>query len=139
MNTTLQKNIRDAIRCALESSLDPAMAAADWLARDIDPACRSAADLLTNPKVSLEDLQKAKSVYKTMRILGETPADRRVAARYYAAAIAAGLVRHGTRISRQSTGALRRAMAELRDDERMPDRLRALGTAGLRAFDEQGP
>ena len=35
MTTILREQLSDVIRCALEASIDPAMAAADWLARDI--------------------------------------------------------------------------------------------------------
>ncbi len=125
-------NIQAALRVALESTLDPAVAAADWLARDIDPDRESAEDLLADPKVSLKSLQRAKAVYKTMRILGETAADRRIAARLYAAAIAAGLVRHDQRITSQSEAALRRGLKSLADDAGMPARLRELAARAMR-------
>ncbi len=65
-----------------------------------------------------------------MRIVGETVAARRLAARLYLAAIAAALVRHGERISGQSDAALQRALTSLLDDTEMPDPLRDLaGTA----------
>ncbi|MHC4414202.1 MAG: hypothetical protein ACYS0G_02840 [Planctomycetota bacterium] len=134
----MHNHLSDALRSALEASADPAQAAADWLARDIDPAQPSAVALLTDPDASLEQLQKAKSAYKTMRILGETPADRRLAARLYAAAIAAGLVRHKRRISRQSDDALRRGLQSLLNDARMPDRLRDLAGMALCALSEKG-
>jgi hypothetical protein len=134
MTTSLHKNIRGAIRVALESSLDPAMAAADWLARDIDGRYGSAVELVADPGVSLENLQRAKSVYKTMRILGETAADRRLGAHLYVAAIAAALVVHRTRISSQSTAALRRGLQSLEQDDRAPHRLRALAVTGLLAL-----
>lgn len=131
MSTVIRNHLGNALRCALEASVDPAMAAADWLARDIDPQQPSAIGLLTDPKTSLDDLRKAKSAFKTMRILGETPADRRMAARLYAASIAAGIVRHGRRISRQSDKALRRGLASLLEDARMPESLRAIADEAL--------
>ena len=73
--------IGDALRWAIDASSDPALAAADWLASDIDPARVGAVDLLTNPNVSLIHLRQAKAAFKAMRIVGETPADRRVGAR----------------------------------------------------------
>ncbi len=120
----------DVLRSAVEASVDPAMAAADWLARDIDPTRNSAIELLTDPDVDANTLAKAKDVYKTMRILGETSADRRLAARLYAAAIAAAMVRHRLSISRQSKAALRRALKTLQEDAEAPEPLRHLaGTA----------
>ena len=131
MSVAIRDHLSEAFRSALETSVDPSQAAADWLARDIDPTRPSAVALLTDPNVPLEHLKKAKSVYKTMRILGETSADRRLAARLYAAAIAAALVRHGRRVSRQSDGALRRGLKSLLNDADMPDRLRDLAGMAL--------
>jgi hypothetical protein len=67
-----------------------------------------------------------------MRILGETSADRRLGARFYAAWIAAGLVRHGQRITSISAAALRRGLQGLADDAQMPARLRELASQALR-------
>ncbi len=131
MNALLRERLSDVLRSAVEASVDPAMAAADWLARDIDPTQNSAIGLLTDPDVDAHTLAKAKDVYKTMRILGETSADRRLAARLYAAAIAAALVRHGQRISRQSKAALKRALQTLHEDAEAPEPLRHLAGAAL--------
>ena len=134
MSPTLTKHISDALRSALEVAGDPSLAVADWLARDIDPTQPSAVALLTDPDVSLENLRKAKSVFKTMRILGETSADRRLAARLYAAAIAAALARYNQRVSRQSNEALLRGLRSLLEDDQMPDRLRKLAGSALGAL-----
>ena len=138
MTMLLPSPLSDVIRSALEASVDPAMAAADWLARDIDPTRLTAVALITDPDVPLDHLQRAKTVYKTMRILGETSADRGVAARLYAAAIAAALLRHKCRISRQSDGALRRGLQSLLHDAQMPDRLRDLAGEALRLINKEG-
>lgn len=126
----------DALRWALDSSADPAMASADWLAMDIDQSRPSAVALLTDPGVSLSQLRNAKSVYKTMRVVGETAADRRLGARLYAAAIAAALIRHGRRISRQSDAALRRAFKSVMDDESVPEALREMTGKALCVLEE---
>jgi hypothetical protein len=123
--------LRDALRWAIDSSLDPAMASADWLAMDIDPHQSSAIALVTSPDVSLVDLRRAKEAFKTMRIMGETTRDRRIGARLYAAAIAAALVRHGKRISRQSDTAIDRALTGLLDDQDLPRELQALAGSAL--------
>jgi hypothetical protein len=136
MNQNDRTQLSDALRWALHSAADPSMASADWLAMDIDPSCRSAVALLTDARVSLSQLRKAKSVYKTMRLVGETPADRRLGARLYAAAIAAALVRHGRRISRQSDAALRRAFHSVMDDEAVPEALRKMADKALFVLDE---
>jgi hypothetical protein len=126
--------LSDALRWALDTMQSPALASADWLAMEIDPHTNSAADLLSNPTITLEQVRKAKSVFKTMRIVGETSADRRIGARMYAAAIAAGIVRHGRRISRQSDAAIMRAMQGLVDDRRMPEDLRKLAGMAMCSF-----
>ena len=121
-----------SMRWALENEADPAIAAADWLARDLAPQYASALELITDPAVTLDVLRGAKSAFKTMRVVGETAADRRLAARLYGATIAAGLVRHRTRISGQSDGALQRAFSGLLSDEGTPSDLRELASAALR-------
>jgi hypothetical protein len=123
--------LSEVLRTAMEAAADPAMAAADWLARDIDPSRPSAIRLLTSPDTPLDFLRKAKDVYKTMRVLGETSSDRRVGARLYAAAIASALIHHGRRISRQSHAALSRAMLGLRDDKAMPAAMHTLAGMAL--------
>ncbi len=137
MSMVTRQQLSEVLRSAQEVSANPAMAAADWLARDIDPQCSSAVALLTNPAVSIENLRKAKDVYKTMRILGESSTDRRVAARLYAATIGAGLIHHGKRISRQSDAALTRGLKSLQDDMDMPESLRRLAETGLIMLDGQ--
>jgi hypothetical protein len=130
LNSDYGKGADGPLRWALDSLQSPAMAAADWLARDIDPNANTATDLLTNPTVTLEQIRQAKSAYKTMRIVGEKSADRRIGARMYVAAIAAGLVRFGKRVSAQSDSALKRGLKDLLDDRKMPEALRQLaGTA----------
>ena len=79
----------------------------------------------------MKKINAAKDAFKTMRIVGETKADRSIGARLYAAAIAAGLVHHDQRISRQSDAALRRAFTGLNDDADMPQPLRNLAASAL--------
>ena len=131
MSMVTRQQLSEVLRSAMEVSANPAMAAADWLARDIDPQRSSVVKLLTDRDVSIENLRKAKDVYKTMRILGESSTDRRVAARLYAATIGAGLIHRGKRISRQSDAALTRGLEALQADMDMPQALRRLAEAGL--------
>lgn len=119
------------LRWAQESSNNPAMAAADWLARDINASAPSAITLLTRRDVSLEHLKQAKDVFKTMRLVGETAADRRLGGRLYIAAIAAAVVVHNTRISRQSTSALIRALMLMTSDPEAQRPLKQLAHEAL--------
>lgn len=125
------RGMGETLRWALESAVDPATAAADWLARDIRPGCGGAVALVTDQGATIEELRAAKDVFKAMRVVGETGVDRRTAARLYAAVIAAALVHHDHRISRQSDRAVRRALTTLACDHEAPAALRSLATAGL--------
>ena len=131
MSMVTRQQLSDVLRSAMDVSADPAMAAANWLAQDIDPRRSTVVELLTDTGVSVENLRKAKDVYKTMRILGESSTDRRVAARLYAATIGAGLIHHRKRISRQSDAALKRGLEALQADMDMPQSLRRLAETGL--------
>lgn len=131
MNTPAPQQLSDALRWALDAMHYPAMTSADWLARDIDPEQPSAAAFLTNATITLQHIKQAKSVYKTLRIVGETSAERRIGARMYAAAIAAGIVRFGARVSRQSDRAVKRGLTSLLDDRTMPMPLRDLAGSAL--------
>ena len=128
-------SLGDTLRWALETRMDPSMAAADWLARDIDPRLPSAVELLTRPDIELEKLVQAKDAYKAMRIEGESSGDRRLGARLYAAAIASALVHHRCRISRQSGQAVVRALNGLVDDTKMPPPLRNLARNALQELE----
>ncbi|MCP5119797.1 MAG: hypothetical protein GY953_54055, partial [bacterium] len=67
--TGKRDSLTEALRWALENTNDPTMAAADWLARDIDPNARNAVDLVSSPFTSLEILKRAKSAFKTMCVV----------------------------------------------------------------------
>lgn len=111
---------------------DPALVAADWLAEDIAPGCGGALRLLTDPTASVAALRGAKDAFKTMRIMGEHPTDRRLGARLYLASIAAALAFHGQRISAQGDEKLARALERARDDDDEPGPLRHLAIVALR-------
>jgi len=121
----------DAILWAIDDACDASMASADWLARDIDPNAQSAVRMLTSPDTSIDRLKQAKAAYKTMRIVGETPKDRRVGARMYLASIAAALLFHDTRITTQSSDAIRRSLQKMQKDESTDFKLRELAERAL--------
>ena len=131
MSTSTPNQLSDALRWALDAMHYPAMTSADWLARDIDPEQPSAAAFMTNPAITLRQVKQAKSVFKTLRIVGETSAEPRIGARMYVAAIAAGIVRFDTRVSTQSDRAVRKGLQALLDDRAMPMPLRDLAGSAL--------
>ncbi len=126
MSAAKREQLGEALRWALELTNNPSTAAADWLARDLDPTKATAQELLSDGDISLDTLKKAKNAFKTMRIVGEHAADRRLGGRMYLAAIAAGIVYHNARISTQSDGALLKALKEFIRDDGMPEELREL-------------
>jgi len=126
MSAAKREQLGEALRWALELTNNPSTAAADWLARDLDPTKATAQELLSDGNISLDTLKKAKNAFKTMRIVGEHAADRRLGGRMYLAAIAAGIVYHSARISTQSDGALLKALKEFIRDDGMPEELREL-------------
>jgi len=115
----------------LASAGTPDMAIADLLARDLDPSCAGAVDLLTSDRTPVEILARAKGLFKTLRMAGETRHDRRMGTILYASAIAAALVRFDERISVQRRDTLRRAFTQIEADAALPDELRALARDAL--------
>lgn len=120
-----------ALQWAIEATGDPALGAADWLVRDLSPRHAGAFALLADPAATLEELRRAKTVFKTMRVMGETPGDRDLAARLYAATIAAALVHHGERISTQNDASVMRALSSLELDAALPDSIRHVASLAL--------
>ncbi|HWB18920.1 MAG TPA: hypothetical protein VG711_01355 [Phycisphaerales bacterium] len=129
--------ISDPFRWVIDALNDPAMAYADWLARDIDSKYSSAVAMLTDPATPLEHLVRAKAVFKTMRVVASKSSERRLAARLYTASIAAAIARHGRRISQQSDRALIKAFTELLDDRDLPMGMRDLAGLAMSAMNKK--
>lgn len=111
---------------ALADAEDPPMAWADWMAFEIDQDRPSAVALVTKRDVPIETLGNAKLAFKAMRLHGDTVPDRRLAARFYLAAIASAIVHYDQRISRQSDAAVQRNLADMRVDTTIPEALQEL-------------
>lgn len=130
-NDPSETRMGEALKWAIEAANDPSMAAADWLTRDICAQYSDAFSLLVDPDVSIKHLRDAKTAFKTMRILGENVSDRQLAARLYAGAIAAALVRHGERISTQTDETVKRALVALQADADLPESLRSIAELAI--------
>lgn len=128
---TCAPGLPTAFRWALDANADPARAAADWLAREIVPSAGDASAAVASTLSTLEQLIALKTAFKALRTGAATTGERNRAARLYAAAIAAGLVRFGVRISRQSDPALRKAFVALHEDTSCEETLRDLATVAL--------
>ena len=133
--------LSDSLRWALALGHEPDRSPIDWLAVELDPQAIDAADAILrrddDPRRDLERLVLLKSGFKTLRIGGESVADRRLAARFYAASIAAGVVRHRCWISNQRPDRAIEAIRDLLDDDSMPSNLRELAGAAITATEEE--
>jgi hypothetical protein len=118
----------DTLSWAFELDNSPAIAGATWLTREIVPNARDPFDAILDAATTAKQLEELKTAYKMLRTTGATMPERNLAARLYAATIAAALVRHNTLITRQSDAALTRAFDELYADETIPERIRMLAT-----------
>lgn len=131
--------LSDSLRWALALGADPSQSPIDWIAVELDSDSIDAADAicrsLPDAEQDLDRLQLLKSGFKSLRLSGETGADRRIAARYYAATIAAGVVRHKTWITEQRKERVTTAIKDLHEDESMPDSLRVLARGALEVID----
>lgn len=123
--------LSDTLRWAFELDQSPALSGATWLTREIIPDAKDPFDAILAPGTSLEALCELKNAYKMLRTTGVTAAERSLAARLYAATIAAGLVRYKTMISTQAPAALLRAFTELAEDDTMPERLREIASLAI--------
>jgi hypothetical protein len=125
--------ICEPLRWACRVEHDAPMLAADLISTDI---CGRVSENMFLESPSLEDLITAKDCYKTLRLLGERGADRRVGAYLYLVAIASAMIHHDTRISRQSTDVLRRALGNMRDERRLTRSLRLIAVKAIKILDQ---
>lgn len=127
--------LSDSLRWVLAFGLEPERSQVDWLAHELDPAAEDATDAIcridADPVADLERLRLLKSGFKSIRRSGESSSDRRLAARYYAASIAAGLARHRLWISEQRPDRVLEAVRDLETDEAMPAAIRRLAREAI--------
>lgn len=121
----------DTLRWAFELETSPAQFGAMWLTREIIPDAKDPFDAILAPTTTLDGLRELKNAYKMLRTSSATAAERSLAARLYAATIAAALVRYKTSISTQSVANLQRAFTDLAEDPSMPEDLRAVAALAL--------
>ena len=136
--TRAAQSLSDTLRWAFELDESPAIAGATFLTREIIPCARDPFDAITDGAATTRQLEDLKNAYNMLRTTSATAPERSLAARLYAATIAAALVRHGELITRQSATALTRAFEELGADEEMPERIRDLATLGIDALRKLG-
>ena len=127
--------LSDSLRWALSFGAEPDQSPLGWMAIELDPEAANAAEAVIrtdeDPRQDLGRLCLLKSGFKTLRVSGEDPEHRRLAARFYAATIAAGVVRHRRWITSQRPERALTAIRDLQGDQSMPAELRDLASGAL--------
>ncbi len=118
----------------LRSLEDPALAAADWVAQEVDASRPSAVALLVDPETPLSRLIRARTFYMALRAEGESPAERTLGGRMALAATAAALVFHGERITAHDDEALLAAFRAVEQDSAVPPPIQALIMRAIEAL-----
>lgn len=118
----------------LHSLDDPALAAADWVAQEVDPSRPSAEELLGDPQTPLSRVVRARSFYMALRADGEGAPERTLGGRMAIVAAAAALVYYNERITPHDDAALAAAFRAAEQDPAVPAQLRALLKKAIEAL-----
>ena len=137
----MSDGLSDSLRWALALGTEPERAMVDWMAHELVPQAPDAATAISvpaaDPAADRRRLYLLKSGFKSLRVTAESTADRSLAARCYAATIAAGVVRHGVWITRQRTEKAIAALQDLADDTTIAPPLRTLAVEAIRIAGDQ--
>ena len=120
----------------METDHDPLFMIANWLVRDALNTDLDATTVLTCEQTSEADLLTLKTVFKHLRVEGETKADRRLGAKLYATTIASGLVHHHKLISEQAPTRILQAFIDLDNDEQLPMSIRTIARQAIEVLPE---
>jgi len=120
------ESLRDTLAWVLRSLDDPANAAGDWIAYEVDEMRGSAVSLLTDPTTPLSRIRRARVLWSALRAEGETPEERTMGSRLAIAAAAAALLFHGERITPHDDAALETAMRSVVADETVAAEIRTM-------------
>ena len=131
MNNPSQSGIDHPIEWAMETDHDPYFMIANWLVRDLMNSKVDATTVLTSEDTSESDLLKLKTIFKHLRVEGETTADRRLGAKLYATTIASGLVFHQKLISEQSPTRIMQAFIDIQNDDQLPKSIRSVAEQAI--------
>jgi len=119
-------SLRETLEWVLGAIDQPALAAGDWIAYEVDPARGTAAALLTDPTVPVSRIRRARILWSALRAEGESAAERALGSRLAIAAAAAAFLFHGTRISAHDDEALLQAIRAAQADEIVPGDVRTM-------------
>lgn len=98
--------LRETLAWVLRSLEQPASAAGDWIAYEVDPARASAAALLCDPSTPVSRLRRARILYAALRADGDTAGERTLGSRLAVACAAAAYLFHGERLTNHDDAAL---------------------------------
>ena len=125
-------SLRETLAWVLHSLEQPAVAAGDWIAYEVDPARGSATALLTDPTVPLSRIRRARVLWSALRAEGERAEERTMGSRLAIAAAAAAWLFHGERISNHDDQALLAAFRSVTADDSVPEPVRTMVTMAER-------
>ena len=118
--------LRDTLAWVLHSLEQPASAAGDWIAYEVDPARGTAAALLTDPTVPVSRIRRARILWSALRAEGESAAERALGSRLAVAAAAAAFLFHGERITNHDDGALLASLRSASADDSLHPEIRTM-------------
>ncbi len=121
-----EESLRDTLAWVLRSLDDPATAAGDWIAYEVDDNRGTAVTLLTDPTTPLSRIRRARVLWSALRAEGETAEERTMGSRLAIAAAAAALLFHGERITPHDDAALDAAMRSVVADEAVAAEIRTM-------------
>jgi hypothetical protein len=119
-------SLRETLAWVLHSLEQPALAAGDWIAYEVDPSRGSAVALLTDPTTPLARIRRARVLWAALRAEGEQAEERTMGSRLAIAAAAAAFLFHGERISNHDDAALLTAFRSASADETVPADVRTM-------------
>lgn len=131
--------LRETLEWVLRSFDQPAVAAGDWIAHEVDPSRPSATALLTDPTTPVSRIRRARVLWAALRAEGETAGERAMGSRLAVAAAAAAFLFHGERISNHDDDALLNAMRSVLADEAVPAEVRTMVRMAERKLSGAGP
>ena len=134
-----ERPLRETLAWVLQSLEQPASAAGDWIAYEVDPARASTAALLCDPSTPVSRLRRARILYAALRAEGETSDERTLGSRLAVACAAAAYLFHGERLTNHDDAALLASFRSAAADAALDPRVREMvGAADRRLAHEMG-
>lgn len=124
--------LRDTLAWVLQSLEQPASAAGDWIAYEVDPARATTAALLCDPATPVSRLRRARILYAALRADGDTAGERTLGSRLAVACAAAAYLFHGERLTNHDDAALLASFRSTASDDGLDPKVREMVNAAER-------